>query len=108
MAAGIASLYSARADGFRPDLRRAGISWNRTRRKTKHGQRGVISAEISRSAVRVIHTDEECMIEPAPREEPQHTRCILGAPSRGPIPGPGFPTSRCTTAVSSSESRRAS
>ena len=51
-----------RSRGPRPDLRGAGIPWNRTRRKAKRGQRGVISAAASRVSVRVIRTDEELMI----------------------------------------------
>lgn len=50
-----------RAHSPRPDLRRAGISWNRTRRKTKPANEGVISSETSRVPVRIIHTDEEWM-----------------------------------------------
>lgn len=45
--------------------------------------------------------------EPAAREEPQHTICILGAPSRA-YPGPGFRTARCMAAMSAGHSSRAS
>ena len=46
-----------------PNLRGTRIPWNRTRRKDKmQTNEGVISANASRVAVRVIHTDEEMMI----------------------------------------------
>ena len=45
-----------------PDLRRAGISWNRIDEKRNAANEGVISAAASRVTVRVIRTDEEQMI----------------------------------------------